>query len=156
MGQQPTSAPRLFHSHSLETCSQVGSCLCLLQLKFYSSPQTLWKELWRGLLASALHIRPLQFAWTWGIGLWPRLENIQGEELWPPAECVCGGQGEKAGEKMHASEYVQAKTSVYFLQTKCRERKPAMSHLKGTFLPRTTKAVPALRDSLQTSENRGL
>ena len=65
-------------------------------------------------------------------------------------------QGEKAGEKMHASEYVQAKTSVYFLQTKCRERKPAMSHLKGTFLPRTTKAVPALRDSLQTSENRGL
>lgn len=71
------------------------------------------------------------------------------------AECVHGGQEEKAGEKMPALEYVQTKTSVYFMQTKCRERKPAMSRLRET-LPRTTKAVPAMRDSLQNSENQGL
>lgn len=46
------------------------------------------------------------------------------------AECVHGGQGEKAGEKMLALEYVRTKTSVYFVQPKCRERKPAWAVLK--------------------------
>lgn len=152
MGQHLSSAP-IFHFHLVETYSEIRFYVDFCQRNFIPHHRPCErKELWGDHWPQQLTFEPLQFEWTWGIGLWLRLENIQGEELWL-AECVHGGQGERAGEKMLILEYVQAKTSVYFLQANYRESQP-WAVLNG--LSRTTKGVPAMRGSLQNTENWGL
>lgn len=154
VGQQPTSAPSHFPLSFFGNLlwKRVVSLPFVREILFLTS--NLWKALWRDYWPWRL---TLSTAVCMNLKNWSVTqtgEHSNWRAVWL-AEYVHGGQGEKAGEKMPALEHVRAKTSVYFLQTKCRERKPAMSCLKGT-LPRTTKAVPAMTDFLQNSENQGL